>query len=100
MLDPNKDLRYLALYLQKHGKDGRLPAKLDELADLKREMPQVYQAIRDGAYVVSWGVPYSAETIVAYERDAPSKGGVVLTGDGSVRVLSADAFQTAAKGGK
>jgi hypothetical protein len=90
----------LALYLQQHGKGGRLPAKLDELADLKREMPQVYQAIRDGAYVVSWGVPHSTEAIVAYERDAPSKGGVVLTGDGSVRVLSADAFQAAAKGGK
>ncbi len=100
MLNPSKDLRYLALYLQKHGKDGRLPAKLEELADLKRELPQVYQAIQDGAYVVSWGAPQSAEVVVAYERDTPGKGGVVLAGDGSVRVLSAEEFQTASKGGK
>jgi RNA polymerase sigma factor (sigma-70 family) len=99
-LNPSKDLRYLALHLQAQGKNGRLPAKLEELTNLKRELPQVYQAIQDGAYVVIWGAPYSAEVIIAYERDVPRKGGVVLAGDGSVRVLSAEEFQTASKAGK
>jgi hypothetical protein len=101
VLNPSKDLRYLALYLQNHAKNGLLPAKLEELTDLKRDLPQVYQAIQDGAYVVSWGAPLnSAEAIVAYERDAPSKGGAVIAGDGSVRVLSAEEFRTAPKAGK
>jgi hypothetical protein len=98
-LNPITDLRYLGLHLQKHGKGGRLPAKLDELTELKRELPQVYQAIQDGAYVVSWGIPQTTEAIVAYERDVPSKGGTVLVGDGSVRVLSAEEFRIDSKGG-
>jgi hypothetical protein len=99
-LNPSQDLRHLGLYLQRHGKGGLLPAKLEELTDLKRELPQVYQAVQDDSYVVRWGAPQSGEAIVAYERDAPSKGGVVLAGDGSVRVLSAEEFQTTAKGDK
>jgi hypothetical protein len=97
MPNPNENMRRLAVYLQQYGKDGRLPAKLDDLTDLKRDLPLVYQAIQDGACVVSWGAPYEAEDIVAYERDAPSKGGVVLTGDGGTRRVSAEEFRTARK---
>jgi hypothetical protein len=100
-LNPSKDLRYLGLYLQNHGKNGRSPSKLDELTDMKRDLPQVYRAIQDGAYVVYWNVPLTpAGSIVAYERDAPTKGGVVLAADGSVSHLTAEEFRTASKAGK
>jgi hypothetical protein len=35
----------------------------------------------------------SGNTIVAYEKDAPTKGGVVLFGDGAVKHLSAEEFK-------
>jgi hypothetical protein len=100
-LNPSKDLRYLGLYLQNHGKNGRSPSKLDELADMKRDLPQVYRAVQDGAYVVYWNAPLTpVEAIVAYERDAPTKGGTVLAADGSVSHLTAEEFRAAPKAGK
>ena len=37
----------------------------------------------------------SSNTILAYEKDAPEKGGMVAYGDVSVKKLSADAFKKA-----
>ena len=100
-LNPRKDLRYLGLYLQNHQKNGRFPSKLDDLADMKRDLPLVYRAIEDGAYVVYWNAPLTpAEAIVAYERDAPTKGGEVLAADGSVAHLTPERFREAPKAGK
>jgi hypothetical protein len=100
-LNPSKDLRHLGLYLQSHGRNGRSPSKLDELADLKRDLPQMYRAIQDGAVVVYWNAPLSpAEAVVAYERDAPTRGGAVLLADGSVLQLTPEEFRAAPRAGK
>ena len=97
-LDPSKDLRYLGLYLQNHAKNGRSPSKLDDLTEMKRDLPQVYRAIQDGAYVVYWNAPLTpAEAVVAYQRDAPTKGGVVLAADGSVSDMTPEQFRGALK---
>ena len=37
----------------------------------------------------------SSNTILAYEKDAPEKGGMVAHGDGSVKKLTADEFKKA-----
>ena len=37
----------------------------------------------------------SSNTILAYEKDAPEKGGMVAYGDGSFKKLTADAFKKA-----
>ena len=88
----------LGLYLKSHGKNGRYPSKLDELAGMKRDMPQVYRAIQDGAYVVYWNAPFTPDdAIVVYERDAPTKGGAVLAADGGVSNLTAEEFRAAPK---
>lgn len=42
----------------------------------------------------------SATTIVAYEKDAPSKGGVVLFGDGTATTLTVDQFKKTPKAKK
>jgi hypothetical protein len=100
-LDPKNDLMQLGLYLKSHGKNGRYPSKLDELADMKRQWPQMYQAIQDGAYVVCWNAPFTPDdAIVVYERDAPTKGGAVLRADGSVSIVTPDEFKDAPKAGK
>jgi hypothetical protein len=98
VLNPSKDFRHLGLYLQNHAKDGRTPSNLDDLADMKRDLPHVYRAIQDGIYVVYWNTPLTpGDSIVAYERDAPTKGGVALMADGSVANLTPEDFRTAPK---
>ena len=42
----------------------------------------------------------AANTILAYEKDAPTKGGLCLFGDASVRKLTAEEFKQAPKAGK
>ncbi len=37
----------------------------------------------------------TSNTIIAYEKDAPTKGGMVAYGDGSVKKLTADEFKKA-----
>ena len=94
-LNPRTDLRSLGLYLQQHAKNGRAPARLEDLGELKRELAKVYQAVQDGAYVVRWNAPLTGDGILlAYERDAPTKGGAVLANDGSVRIVTAEEFRT------
>jgi hypothetical protein len=42
----------------------------------------------------------TSRTILAFEKDAPKKGGLVLMGDGSVKKLSADEFKKTPLAGK
>jgi hypothetical protein len=42
----------------------------------------------------------TSNTILAYEKDAPSKGGLCLFGDGSVKKLSAGEFKNTPRAGK
>ena len=37
----------------------------------------------------------TSNTVLAYEKDVPTKGGAALMGDGSVKKLSADEFKKA-----
>jgi hypothetical protein len=39
----------------------------------------------------------TGNTVLGYEKDAPTKGGLVLMGDASVREMSADEFKNAPK---
>lgn len=93
--------RLYQLYLASSGKP---PAKLEDWQELKKDYSKGYQALAEGRYVFIWGAdPESmsttgpANTILAYEKDAPVKGGVVLLGDGSVKNMSLQEFQATAK---
>jgi hypothetical protein len=82
-------------------RNGRPPQKA---ADLTKKVDQShsagYRALKNNDYVVIWGVDVKAGsgTVLAYEKDAPKQGGMVLMADGSVKTLSADELQTALKG--
>jgi hypothetical protein len=103
-LNPSIDLKDLALQYQTQADTGNPPKKLEDLADYQRTNSKVYQAIKEGHYIVLWGSdPARAQagttnTVLAYEKDVPTKGGVVVFLDGNVRPVTAQEFQTLAKG--
>jgi hypothetical protein len=82
---------------------GKPPANLADWKDLKKEFPKGYKAIEEGRYVFYFNVSLkdmkagTSNTVLAYEKDAPTRGGVVLMGDGSVKTLTADEFAKAPK---
>jgi hypothetical protein len=84
---------------------GKPPQSLADMPDLRRDMPKAYAAFKDGRYVVAWGADPNrasdgaSRTVLAYEKAAPAKGGVVVFLDGSVRNVTAQEFQTFAKPG-
>jgi hypothetical protein len=97
-----EDLRQLGIYYQSHLiAAGQGPAKLEDWQELKKDLPNLYQALEDGRYVMIWNTSSAlmaegpSRTILAYEKDAPTKGGVVLLGDGSVKNMTLKEFQSA-----
>ena len=91
------ELGQLGLYYHQYrGLYNRSPAKLDDLQTwLQRDMPKLYQGIKDEYYVVFWGVPTpSSNVVLAHEKDADANGfRIVLLGDGSVQRMNETEFQ-------
>jgi hypothetical protein len=60
--------------------------------------PGAVHSLKQGKYVVVWGVKdKDSGTVLAYEKDAPTKGGAVLMADGTVREMTADELKAAKK---
>jgi hypothetical protein len=82
---------------------GRAPQTLTELASMVTDSPKTLDHLRAGRLLVYYGVAPVAmrsgtsKTILGYEKNAPTSGGLVLFADGSVRPLTADAFEVAPK---
>ena len=99
------DLKEIATFYQLHLADGPQARDL-VLKDVQQGHAKLYQAIQAGTYILLPGdvsrTPAGASnTIVAYMRDAPSRGGVVALADGSARNMpTAQEFQAAAKLGQ
>jgi hypothetical protein len=98
------DLKQIALSYLNFASTGRSPSRLEDLTDLKQEAPKVYQAIADGQYVVLWNANLrtpagTSNTILAYAKEVPTQGGVVVFLDGSARSITVQEFQAAAKAG-
>jgi hypothetical protein len=81
--------------------NGKAPAKAEDLAPYFENDKKLLDALKSEDLVFFYGVRLvdmtagSSNTVLAYEKDAPTKGGQVLYGDGSVRKLSADEFKKA-----
>jgi hypothetical protein len=79
----------------------RGPKDAEELKPyLKDAGESPYQGLKDGKYVFSYGIPLLDmqpwdQTILAYEKDVPTKGGPVVFADMVVKHLSAEEFKTA-----
>lgn len=98
------DLRGIGLmYHEYHNANAKAPDKLEDLKAYSSIDPKGYEALAAGQYVFVYGVRLldmpegTSKTVLAYEKDAPTKGGYVLMGDGSVQKLTAKEFQAAPK---
>lgn len=81
------------------------PAKLTDLRDQAKMHPHGYTALQQGDIVLAWGADLSKiadpqNTILAYGRDVPQSGGLVLMADGSIKHMTPEAFQAAPKAKK
>jgi hypothetical protein len=97
----SNDLKEILLayhtYLNKN--KGSAPAKAADLGPFLEKRASA--RLESKSVVFVYGVTLkdmtkgSSNTILAYEKDAPEKGGLVAYGDVSVKKLSADAFKKA-----
>ncbi len=85
---------------------GRAPTKPEDLAPFYENDPQITALMKDGTVVVYWGATLqkmtqgSSNTVLGYEKDVPTSGGLVMMGDGSVKKMTAEEFAKAPKAGK
>jgi hypothetical protein len=105
------DLKLLCeLYGSYYSARGHGPAALVDLEPLATgdaEAQSVLARVRDGRYVLLWGVdvhavgrtrPGMAFTVMGYESHVPESGGMVLMVDGSVLEMQPAKFAAAQKG--
>jgi hypothetical protein len=102
--DPNIDSQKIdleAIYeiYSAHVKNHqRPPASSSDLKQYERGYPVLSRVLREGKYVIVWGVnDQDAGTILAYEKDAPTNGGRAVMADGKVKRLDAEAFRVVPK---
>jgi len=77
-----------------------LPRKPEDFNDYVDSMPIAFYRVKDGEYVVAWGVGRSAsagagEQVLVYEKKTPTEGGAVLLRDGTVKQMTAAEFSAA-----
>lgn len=80
------------------------PASLADLdkTDASATHPLGHAAVARQDFIVFWRTainPANADTVLAYEKEAPAKGGAVIMGDGNVKAMTADEFNAAKKAG-
>jgi hypothetical protein len=88
------DLSQLSLYLRADPP----PARVEDLGELRRDLPKLYAAIAAGEVVVHWPGVRQGSGVLAYEKKTLSGSGQVLTGAGISTMTSAD-LQRALAGG-
>jgi hypothetical protein len=80
---------------------NKAPAKAEDLAPYFENDKKLLDALKSEEIVFIYGVRLtempagSSKTVIAYEKDAPTKGGQVLFGDAHVEKMSADDFKKA-----
>lgn len=104
-VDPKRitnDLKQIGLAYHNHfAAFKKAPAKAADLGPFIENDKRLLGLLDDKDIVFIFGVGIldmkdgTSNTILAYEKDVPTKGGVVLYGDGSVRKLTDDAFKKA-----
>jgi hypothetical protein len=90
------DLQSIAKLYEAELLAGNSPKSVKDLSGLE---PRVVREINDGLYVVLWNAkPNTPGTaVVAYEKDADTKGGMVANLTGSVTKMSVQEFKAAPK---
>ena len=85
-------------YVKNH---QRSPQQLSDFKKYDAIHPLGTRVLREGKYIAVWGVAgKDAGVVIAYAKDAPTQGGLVVMADGSIKTLSADQIQAAIKPAK
>jgi hypothetical protein len=97
-----RDLQAIGLaYHSYNDASQRGPGKPEDLSPyLEADNKAAYDALKSGRYVFIWNVRLleaqpTSETVIAYEKDVPTKGGPVLYADTTVKNLTAEEFKSA-----
>ena len=91
------------VYREFDQKHKRAPKSLKEMKIQGQRDPIAVTMINSGDLIVQWGAPLSAggeasETVLAYVKTVPEKGGYVLMQDGkTIKEMTADEFGKASK---
>jgi hypothetical protein len=96
------DLKQIGLaYHAYHDANNKGPANAEQLAPYFENSKKLLDHLKTKRIEFFYNVRLaemtegSSQTVLAYEKDTPTKGGFALYGDGSVRKLSADEFKKA-----
>jgi hypothetical protein len=91
------------------GANGQPATQLSDFDKHRSRSPQGYAAVKNGDIIVVWGVRPMGEgaiakgeqqEVAAYEKSVPTSGGFVLLSGGTIKKMTADAFEAAMKSGK
>jgi hypothetical protein len=78
----------------------RPPAGLADVKGYGTVFSEGLRAVREGRVVVNWGVAdptgAAAKQILAYDKDAPTQGGLVVFGDGTIKEVTPEEFRSGA----
>ena len=99
------NLRAIGLaYHSLHDAAIKAPAGPNDLAPYLQDSPEAAQALRSGEVVFLYGVSLqdiirsgaaTSQTVIAYEKDVPTWGGLVLFADAAVQKLKPHEFRNA-----
>lgn len=96
------DFKNLAVYyhLCADDRNGRGPTKWEELKPyIGNDLPSLVQGIEEGRYVVVYKSQLSSNHIIAYEKQADTKGlHVALFGDGHIVSIRTEELDQKSKG--
>jgi hypothetical protein len=79
---------------------GKPPAKAEDLKAQARGSPIGGRSLSDHDFVILFGTPVGGANVLAFHKDVPVQGGLVLMSDGTIKTLSAAEFTGAPKAGK
>lgn len=80
------DLSQLNIYLR----SDPTPTRLEDLGEVKRDLPKLYAAIQKGDVVIHWAGVKDQQGVFAYEQKALTTSGQVLTHQGIATSNAAD----------
>jgi hypothetical protein len=103
----SNDLKQIGLAYHMHlDANSGPPSKAEDLAPFFDNNARLLKMLKDETVVFFYKVGLnqmpsgSSNTILAYDKDVPQKGGLVLMADASVKKLSAEDFKKTPKAGK
>ncbi len=99
------------MYRSYEVQNKKAPTKAQDFMGFRAAFPNGCQSLNSGAVVAQWGVMLSdlseggggggdsGDEVLAYEKDAPEKGGQVLMKNRTVKTMTAQQFKAAPRAG-